>query len=277
MFPQEWTGQKPDEAAKCYPSFLYFRKLKIPPAVQVSAGDVYEFTQVFDRRKGKAARWQTEHPGTPARCHLAVGAHGQVTLLKELVTHESKIRPRAKHRGGRVPAPLTITTRTWDYPAWILDVGHEEHPELGPEAWIEFVFGMTLLTYVEATDTIIIRARKDHRVAAFGIDLATARPFFRDRDKLTALARDGKRKRIFHAVAQHLRHVRADKAVEVRSHYRGLRSFDWNGYGIHIVWPDNGFALRLAVPAEVHEDPVVPRGMMTDTAVAKRLAGVLAS
>jgi hypothetical protein len=137
-------------------------------------------------------------------------------------------------------------------PPWLSQI-FDQPDDRTPEDRLTGALAIALLTYHDATDRIIIRVRKDGDVAAFGIELPRARTFFADRS-VTALARDGRRKRIFHSVSAHTRQLAGDRTVDVREHYRGLRTFDWKGYAVHIVLPSNGFVMKFDGASRYFED-----------------------
>jgi hypothetical protein len=123
----------------------------------------------------------------------------------------------------------------------------------------------------------VIRAKKEGCIAAFGIDVKRGKYFFADRE--VELATDGRKKRIFHSVIAHDRHIGQNRTTRVRDHYRGLRDFNWNGYGIHIVWPKHSGVLEFDKPARYEEDvAVTARSKMVDGQRAGEiLANVLES
>jgi hypothetical protein len=75
-----------------------------------------------------------------------------------------------------------------------------------------------------------VEASKGAEIAVFGVDITRTPYFFKDRDKVEG-------RRIFHIVRTHQR-VRADGTVRpIKTHFRGLRYFRWNGYDIKITVP----------------------------------------
>jgi hypothetical protein len=52
--------------------------------------------------------------------------------------------------------------------------------------------------------------------------------------------------------------------VGVRAHYRGLRLFDWNGYGIRIVLPERAKVMGFNIPGQYAEDQNVATGMVPE-------------
>lgn len=206
-----------------YPSFLYFTKVKTPAGIEFAHGDVYALTAVFDERKRTATGISFL-----CRCHVVVMPSGHISLLREARVVTSTVYRTA----GAKKEKLHLKGVQWVYPTWL-----SEMKKIGETAEnvAASLFVMAMGTYTKALDRTVIRTTRKGITATFGIDLARCRTFFADREA-TALAKDGKRKRIFHAVTRHERHV-GQTVQDVRAHYRGLRFFDWKGYKIGIVWP----------------------------------------
>lgn len=247
LFPKGALG--PDHAERCrhyvthddweksvYPSFVYFKKIRRPFGVQAWRGDVYQLTQLLDDRVRTDSGWVERPLAAVAECHIGLREDGSMTLLRERKQQIVTVP------GGRRGQMIEGTRTVWQTPRWIHERGTCPHcPDTGPEDPVKSICNqlmMALATHTGALNRIVVRAKCAGRVAAFGIDLPRAPRFFRDRDA-TALARDGRRKRIFHFVRRHARQLPAGAVADVREHYRGIRSFDWNGYGIHIVLPAN--------------------------------------
>lgn len=225
------TKVGPDGLPTVHPSFIYYQKVKSPSRVQPFKGDVYSFTMLWDEsgiaRYGKARAY-------PSVCHIGVDANGNPVLLKEAVIKKELVRPKRSDKGKRRRRDsFFLTHLSWQYPTWVTEIAHQHNAD--PETWVIYGFMRAILTNQEAVSKIIIRASDANCVAAFGIELQTAKRFFKDRDA-TILAVDGKRKRIFHSVVAHQR-VLKQGTTRVKDHYRGLRTFDWQGYGIHIMFP----------------------------------------
>jgi hypothetical protein len=236
-------------ADSVHPSFVYFEKIERPTRVQrFTDGPVYRLTALYDDRK-RDARWHTKLTAR-GTCHIGVHATtGAMTLLREATTTQRAITTGTRNRRRRRET-LWMTIESWQVPSWLYLRKSEDG--LTAEEWATWLLRCVFHTYASATQKIVIRVKHGGCCASFGIDVARAKVFFKDRSE-TAVAADGKRKRIFHAVRQHVRQL-STGATEVRFHYRGLRSFDWNGYAVHIVWPTVTDVLAFGEPGKYVED-----------------------
>jgi len=251
------------------PSFLYFRRLIRPSLVQSFRGDVYALSFIFDDRS-VAAHWASRMQ-VVVECHIGMSHDGTLALLKERV---EQVHEFDTHSRGTKRHRLRRTSHHWDYPQWIKDAGAKHSKS--PNDWATEMFVTTMLTHGLAINKFIIRARKGECVAAFGIALERAKTFFRDRDK-TLVARDGKRKRIFHSVRAHTRMISTSQTADVRAHYRGLRTFDWCGYGMHIVLPEHTGVMKFESPGKYLTDiaPSRRHQYLEDGQVGEQLAEIM--
>lgn len=234
------------QTAGIVPSFIYFRKLNRPSIAERFNGDVYSLTLIYDDRQ-LSEHWRSKF-SYPVTCHIGVDAEGNTRLLRERVQTVSEIKTHRKH--GRSDK-LRLRMYSWQYPSWLFYAGIDH--DKSPETFATDILVMALVTHVRSMEKIIVRVKRDGLVAAFGIELSRAKYFFADRD-MSALAADGKRKRIFHSVIAHARTLSTGAVTSVRFHYRGLRHFDWNGYGIRIVFPENNRLVAYPTPARYEED-----------------------
>lgn len=85
-------------------------------------------------------------------------------------------------------------------------------------------------------------------VVQVSITVEEAKELFSDRT--TALAKDGRRKRIIHWVRAHRRHTGSN----VRTHYRGERDFSMHGKSVQILLPGDHIEARYMMDHEVHFD-----------------------
>jgi len=95
------------------------------------------------------------------------------------------------------------------------------------EANFYLAFNTTMLR--EYNTNIIVRRGRCR--ATFTVPENDWKYFFKDR---VHVVDRGKVRRIFHAVMSHVRHAKSGDQ-NIKTHYRGLRHFVWNGYSISIV------------------------------------------
>lgn len=247
-------------------SFIYFSKIKRPAYVERCDGaDVYQVRVLYDDRRGRESNWRTDLTALGGY-HVALWPDGRLSLLKEARTLWANVEVRRGRRKERISLPH----RQLAYPNWLF-----QGEDRSPNDFACGIFSLAMQTYVRATSRVVVRAQRQSCVAAFGIPLDRAKAFFRDRDA-TAIARDGRRKRIFHAVVAHDRVRSTNDVSHVRAHYRGIRSFDWNGYAIRIVLPELSSLLRYdGTGVEVASDKPIPKGLMSEGRAGEKIAAAL--
>jgi hypothetical protein len=259
-----------DEEDSMIPSFFYFRKLTHLHHVQAAIGDIYELTALYDDRT--IAGQYRASLSVPLTLHLCIAPDGTIRVLKEQRrTYQRIFTGRKRGRRGEVE----LSKVEWRYPAWAYKLTVKDSDrtalDLAPE-----LLRMALSTYARTRRRMVIQVRHGSCRAAFGIDLSRAPYFFRDRES-DVLAADGKRKRIFHSVVAHDRLLASDRTTRVKAHYRGLRNFTWNGYGVHIVLPSNKRVLDFPTPGTYASD--LPRKVrdqyMDDDGLGRAVQSVL--
>ncbi len=221
------------------PSFAYFRKMKPMPHVQRIAGegDIYEMTLMFadflGREREVKAKKKINSPkgdlSAPLYWFCHVSPQGKLKLLK--VERPAGRKPHPRGRKG---------LQVWRSPRWEQSRSIEMlFGDRGNESWkedetITEYAASTLRWLAQAVDQssagFLVRAKKNGVVATFAIDMLRSPYFFKDRE--VVVNKDGKKKKIFHIVRTHERHLRDGKVTDVKSHFRGLRKFTWNGYEI---------------------------------------------
>lgn len=255
------AGEKIDD--QVLPLVIYFTKMTQPSFVQSFQGTVYSVSCMYDDRRREHA-WRSRLTAV-GNCHVGVDADGSVTLLKQCY------RSFETFKVGKRRTSITRETRHWSYPAFLYN---EERttPQQVEEAAAN-LFKLALLTHIDSTSKIVVRAHYGGTVAAFGIELQRAKRFFADRE----LDSEGKKRRIFHSVVEHDRRLASGRTTTVRSHFRGARKFEWNGYGITIVLPKNSDVLAFAAPGRYQDEIAADAqpAYMDEKAVGGALAEVL--
>jgi hypothetical protein len=217
--------------------FGLIQKLDLPPAnvEPVLSGTIYSVTS-FSTTEGDRKAFSPDYMEWVNRFHVCVSTDGRsVRLLKER-TSTRTVRP--KH--GR---PFSVPCRLWGFPSGLAFVARENARKNAKggrrfesaQEIAEFMFVWLVQSYEQASADIRVRVSDGSNVAAFCVDMVRTPYFFRDRD--VSINVNGTRKKIFHVVRVHERRLRNGVSTFVRSHFRGERSFRWNGYQVLITMP----------------------------------------
>jgi len=222
---------KIDEEKKFYVPFaVYFTKYisdRAPTTVQpVNSGDVYCCTVYWDTFNG-SMKGGVMKGGVPTNFALNVSPSGEVHILKVLENKTITIRgKKGKGRGST----FTIPQRRWGVPEFF-EVWAKEHGE-DVRPFLASIFIGTANAQIAAANSMIkVKAYKGRLAAIFSVNILRTPYFFKDRD--LCVDHSGKKKKIFHIVRTHIRKT----GSVVRTHFRGMREFNWNGYKIRITVP----------------------------------------
>ena len=220
--------------------------------------DVYEVTMYHDTVKD--AELKERGTGVGDSFAVALADDGTVHVLKNLINTPQRIRIKKGSERGKT---FNITRKSWDLSEglkWVA-ADHKQDP-------FEYVKNTFVLAFnyfaLEQGSMTKIEVERDGVHGAFSVSARRTAYFFKDRDT-TALASDGRRKRIFHIVRPHNRFLASEKVTAVKMHFRGERKFTWNGYRIAITIPGRD-ALDLTEfnVSGIKDD--VPDGLMLDGA-----------
>lgn len=235
----------PDSADRCMPTLFYFRKIdRIDHCRPAPKGwTLYEAAAMFDlksqkavnaQRKGKEGPITQERTGGTASFGVIVGPAGEIEPLRRWVLQDpvqSRAGKGAKHRGkGHYFQPQGRAQSFGHFmEAWAIEA------DKSPEALIRILFVLTIeMALTSEASMTRVAAKKDGVTAAFGVNIERTPYFFKDRDRVPGSNRGG---RIFHIVRTHERVLPSGKVRPVRTHFRGLRRFMWNGYQMVITVP----------------------------------------
>lgn len=220
------VAQRHEAAVKgktVWPRFFYFRKYKpghVPCEIEATHdGTVYVISCYWDLG---AVDGQSEFA-------VVVDKAGRLRLLRQRSTERVTIRHK---RGCQHQRQTTVERQVWAKGGGtFLNTWAAEH-SLTSEHLAEIVFAKTTTLFELANASMIrISINRGDLTAAFSVNIKRTPYFFKDRD--LRVNENGHRKRIFHIVRPH---VRASGST-VRMHFRGERSFDWNGYRVVITVP----------------------------------------
>jgi|TARA_R110000751_G_scaffold306889_1_gene426503 hypothetical protein len=253
-----WDERVEDDIAdNVYPRFVYFWKEKFVPGIAYAPGDTYRVGMVYYTVADGA---KSGFPPILASFYVNVNADREVRVLKQL------------HCGRRAPprnSHVSIPFRRWSH-AQVLSGIRENKPDKTSQEIGQFLFCLITQNTEQALADMLVRATKNGTTAAFAINMLRTPYFFKDRDRVVNV--DGKTRKIIHIVRAHERVVAAGKSVFVKSHFRGLRRFIWNGYDVSVSMPGlHHVGLDLFTGAgEQHDAGLpLPAGMLTTKKAAK--------
>jgi hypothetical protein len=229
--------------------FCMLQKVRAREHVQFTNHDMYECA-LFYKTPGKAKI------KVASTCYLSLGPDGEIGIL------------RVESRGWQGDIP----TRRWGIP-WILKAVAKDNGEK-PIAIARAIFHSTAYFSDRVDMGLLVRARKDGLCAAFSIDMLRTPYFFKQRDKTVTV--NGRTKPIFHIVRTHKRKT----GSFVKTHFRGLRHFDWLGYKVTVSMPGLHHMLQTSWDAEAmdQDDPMIAGKKMIDMREAgEKIAGHLGS
>lgn len=234
-------GDKAD-ADYMAPDFAFAIKIRKPPwSVARQQGQCWMFGMAWRKRSGELI-W--------AHCYA--------------YTFCGKVHPAHWLADKPVSVPGgSYTQRTWSVAAW---------NETGGRG-VAATMAATISLYMRRREHWNVATRKGSQRAIFLIDKKDTAYAFKDREA-TALASDGKRKRIIHFVREHTQARANGKVVTIPAHIRGLREFDWSGYQCFVTAPEHhvfsGTGFTLA-SEEFSAEEDTPPGMMTFPQLAAEL------
>lgn len=212
-----------DTGEKISASFIYFKELKGKHICKPNDGRVFCVSASYDLDRKHCVAFEF---------YLNISGNN-IDLCKTMQRGSKYIKSRINGNRG----PITyrkIPQIYWGYGDRLQEIAHENNCD--PAKLARSLFIIAASGWISATDEgLVIRCNDGKTVATFNIDTKRTPYFFKDR--ITALAADGKRKRIFHSVRKHTRDMGGGEEVEVKAHYRGERHFSWGGDKVSITVP----------------------------------------
>lgn len=232
-----WGGE--DEAAekrenRMTPRVFAFRKIEAHGDFVAVGNTFYECAAVFGDR-------DDPKPLAAVGFFIGIDEQRRVWPLRMITSTPQTIPVK---RGRRVHGGTVVCHRKMDYPdalkKWANDPDRRRRcEELGDDPSIEglvrSLFFMTLNLTLASERGPRVNVARGNMVSVFCVPATRTSYFFRDRELHVAV--DGRRKKIFHAVAEHDRRLPNGKVRRVRAHYRGERGFGWKGYQVLITVP----------------------------------------
>lgn len=210
--------------------FGSFKKVRQPADVEPTTDDIFQCRVYFHHPKIEGGRL------TVGGFHVAVDPAGNVRELRERATRWIDL-PRSKKRMRKHRPYSAAMKRTgWEYTGWVDResgaIRKDESSGLeGAKQFREIVSAIAN----SSSDGFQVRVRKGDLAARFNISLLRSPYFFKNRER--TVTENGKTRPIFHIVRAH-RRVRAGGSISyVKTHFRGVRRFIWNGYTVVISMP----------------------------------------
>lgn len=217
----------PEDNKNLYPKFIYFRKVARPSAsVEMTNDVVYEVGAFYTAVKEFKIK-----AGYPMIFYVAIGADGTPRALRQRLPVWQKIIPKTP--AGRRMGGAVIQRHQWMVPPFVEHMAKEHGITVNAcvKCFISYAYDM----YRNASMDTRVRVENRGCVATFCVDMLRTPHFFDDRE--IVLGPSGHKRKIFHIVRTHARRVMGISTTSVRSHFRGLRRFEWNGYQINITVP----------------------------------------
>lgn len=217
-----------DELSIHYACFSKYERKRAPAAFQVPLGGVPYLLRVwFDNLADNAATNKDVYAEVP----VAVMPGGEVRALRVRSVSYVSVRARqGKYRGQTFTIPQRRLDFTETCHRWAA-----YHHEATDRYVAQIFCGIAQLHELAHSAMTKVRCTRNGVTAAFGVQIERTPYFFRDREATTLV--NGKRKKIFHIARSHTRTLNNGRIVGVRTHFRGEREFDWNGYRVQISVP----------------------------------------
>jgi hypothetical protein len=206
------------------PRFIMLTKnANRPTKVQYVANVAAYYTVMvyFAVRTAKSPSAILEYP-------IALLKDGSAVACRSLVESYQNIKSK---KGS-----MLIEGVRWGFHGAFHDWGAEQSPPVSAEKVMTKVFTAAASAYERQNSSVIrVAARKGGDVACFALNVLRTPSFFKDRQ--VTIDGNGVSKRIFHITRTHPRTLADGRVIPIKTHFRGLRNFMWNGYEINISVP----------------------------------------
>src|SRR5215475_3289676 len=237
------------------PKFIYFVKYNNPPPTVErphGPGNIYKMTVWWDRRDWDGEKYLRKG-GAPQDFAVWVPEDGkEIRTLRVLSTKVHHVDAKRKHNGSKDRHKTHIPERKWRIP----DHAWAELHGVGPALFYAELFCQSADGIDMAANVSVVRVSvaKGDMVATFGVDIRRTAYFFKDRDII--LDHRGKRERVFHMVAPHMR----KDGTPVKLHFRGAHKFSWAGYQVSITVPGRDHMILSEFNVGIHDKEQHPKG-----------------
>jgi hypothetical protein len=207
-------GQKDD--GNFYPMFSFFRRIKNPINVQPTNDVVLEVGQIFN----------TPEDSFAVSYYVGVSHDCTIYPLKQMRQEKIPVGFKEKRKGRK---RAFLVRGKWEYSDILQTYCKNnglEFDDFLKICWVP-------INMVLSNDSgVNVRVSKGLQSLTFAIDMLRTPYFFKDRNK--TVNENGNTKKIFHIVAAHERTVAGGEKKQIKSHFRGLRKFMWNGYKVNV-------------------------------------------
>ena len=156
-----------------------------------------------------------------------------------------------KHKKGRLRDYPTFVMQTkWRLPDYS-EAANEHGVTLTDELIQRFILAANIFETAHSGMTEVTIKSPKGLVAKFSVDPVRTAYFFKDRE--VTLNAKGRKQKIFHIVRTHMRQRADGKEQAVKTHFRGLRSFMWNGYAVSITVPNREHLNFAEINVDAHD------------------------
>lgn len=208
-----------------------------PEEIQpVFNGALYKCTAYWDApEKGKYKVPRAfKNGGVITEWGIHIAEDGTVRVLRSLLSKPATVRTKKRTKYTRRGETFTVPQRRWGFHDFFKSWA-EDH-DTSAEEYLKELFIRTANCHASTMLSMTkVRVTKGRLSCLFNVNLLRTPYFFKDRD--VTINERGSRRRIFHIVRPHTRHLAGDKESFVRAHFRGERNFKWNDYSVKISVP----------------------------------------
>tara|TARA_R100001443_G_scaffold79083_1_gene86286 strand:- start:348 stop:1496 length:1149 start_codon:yes stop_codon:yes gene_type:complete len=191
-------------------SVFTFRKIKKMVNVQPSNHQTYLLSLFYQCPK--------KNQQIPEEIYISLDDQGNLTPLKFCEPTPMRV--------GKGKKATTFVRMQWRYPYTLVD--NCKRRNITIDQAVKNYFWSAVNGSMAQESGISIRVKKGNDALTFAIDMERTPYFFNDREKV--INENGNTKPIFHVVKGHFR----KNGAFIKTHFRGLRKFKWNGYSVII-------------------------------------------
>ncbi len=259
-FTDDKSGREIIDEDKVYPTFVFFQRMKNPINVQPSNHVILEVGVMLELSNGPLA----------SCFYVSVSPNGSIKPLRQLTQKKIDISPKRSRKGNR---SFSVVRGQWEYS----DILHGfcAGREMSFEEFVNDYVWLCINGSLSVDNGVNIRVGKGKDRITFAIDMLRSPYFFKDRDK--AVNQNGKTKKIFHIVAAHERLLPDGNKKFVKSHFRGIRKFMWNGYNVNIILNGKHAKSINSWTGDAQEtiNEIIPKGSITSYELAGKVGKTL--